>query len=288
MKKPTTVFIVEDEMLIAACLKEQLQGSGFPVLGSSTRGEKSLEEIQRLTDEGNEPDIVLMDINLRGPMDGIETARLITERFNCGIIFLTGQSSKEVYERSFFIKPFGYVLKPYDLEQMVMTIEIASYQRKLETENKEIRHQLELLLAEKIKENTRVLHLYETVIENSLVGVLVQHDDRVLFANQAFADIVGYSLEEVHAMTRNDLINGLMPEEREWLLDLYSRRMNGETPPQHTLFRLRRKDGGIRWVKTFVKRIEYNSQPALHQTYLDVTEYIHADSPQTAKTYEKI
>jgi len=139
MKKPTTVFIVEDEMLIAACLKDQLQESGFQILGHSARGEKSLDEIQMLKDNGAEPDIVLMDINLRGALDGIETARRITELFNCGIIFLTGQSSKEVYERSFFIKPLGYVLKPYNLEQMVMTIEIASYQRMLELENKEKR-----------------------------------------------------------------------------------------------------------------------------------------------------
>lgn len=116
MKTTTTVYIVEDEMLIAACLKDQLEESGFKILGSSTRGEKSIEEIRRLKEQNNEPEIILMDINLRGVMNGIDTAREITDQFNCGIIFLTGQSSKEIYKRSFCIKPFGYVLKPYDLE----------------------------------------------------------------------------------------------------------------------------------------------------------------------------
>ncbi len=288
MKKATTVFIVEDEMLIAACLKDQLQESGFQILGHSARGEKSIEEIHKLKDEDNEPEIVLMDINLRGELDGIETARQITELFNCGIIFLTGQSSKEIYERSFFIKPFGYLLKPYDLEQMVMTIEIASYQRKLEVENREIRQKLETLLAEKTKENTEVLELYNTIVENTLVGVMVFQEDKVVFANNAFANILGCSLEDATRLTTQDLINFLVTEDREWLLGLLEQRLKGETPPQRTLFRIVRADGEIRWVRTYVRRIEFNQKIALHQTYLDVTEYVNFNPEINHQNNEKI
>ncbi len=147
-KKTVTIYIVEDELLIAACLRDQLEETGFQIFGISTRGEKSIEEIKKLRNEGREPEIVLMDINLRGQMDGIETARQITELFDCAIIFLTGQSSREVYERSFDIKPFSCVLKPYDQEQMIMAIEIAAYQRKLEIENKEIKEKLASILNE--------------------------------------------------------------------------------------------------------------------------------------------
>ncbi|MBE0646383.1 MAG: PAS domain S-box protein [Bacteroidales bacterium] len=275
MRKSTTIFIVEDEMLIAACLKDQLQESGFEILGSSARGEKSIQEIQKLKEEGNEPDIVLMDINLRGTMDGIETARLLTEQFQCGIIFLTGQSSREVYERSFFIKPFGYVLKPYDLEQMVMTIEIASYQRKLEIENKEIRSKLEALLKEKIKENSDVLQLYDSVIENSLLGVLVYQDGRGVFANDAMTEILGYTIEEIYALSPNELVKLLHPDDQERLLDIARRRLEGEEIKQHTVFRIIRKNGEIRWMKTFVKKIQYCDKPALHQSYLDITEFVN-------------
>jgi len=288
MKKATTVFIVEDEMLIAACLKDQLQESGFQILGHSARGEKSIEEIHKLKEEGNEPDIVLMDINLRGALDGIETARQITELFNCGIIFLTGQSSREVYERSFFIKPFGYVLKPYDVEQMVMTIEIASYQRKLEVENREIRQKLETLLTEKIKENTEVLEMYNTIVENSLMGVMVFQEDKVVFANSAFANMLGCSPEETTRLTRQDLVNFLVPEDREWLVRLLDRRFKDETPPQHTMFRIVRADGELRWVKTYVRRIEFNQKIALHQTYLDVTEYVNFNPAINHQNNEKI
>ena len=123
---PISIFIVEDELLISANLRSQLQSFGYEVLGSSTKGEQCIQDIERLSKEGKEPEIVLMDIHLRGEMDGIETARRLVEKFNCAIIFLTGQSSKEIYERSFKIKHFGYLLKPIDMEQTKMTIEIAA------------------------------------------------------------------------------------------------------------------------------------------------------------------
>lgn len=275
MKAPTTIYIVEDEMLIAACLMDQLKESGFVVLGQSTRGKTGIEEIRRLKEEGNEPDIVLMDINLRGSMDGIEAARLITEQFNCGIIFLTGQSSREVYERSFFIKPFGYVLKPYDVDQMMMTIEIAAYQRKLEIENKEIREKLEALLLEKTKENIEVLELYNTITENSLIGILVYQDGKGIFANEAMADILGYTKDEIYSFSPDELNRLLHPDDLKRLLDIARKRIEGEEIKQHTVFRIIRKNGEIRWMKTFVKRIQYLGKPALHQSYLDITEYVN-------------
>ena len=288
MKEPTTVFIVEDEMLIAACLKDQLQESGFKILGSSTRGEKGIEEVRRLKEEGNEPDIILMDINLRGTMDGIDTARLITDQFNCGIIFLTGQSSRAVYERSFFIKPFGYVLKPYDLEQLVMTIEIAAYQRKLEIENKDIRKKLETLLSGKMKENREVLELYDIITENSLVGIWILQDKGVIFANQAMANLLGFTLEEVIAFSPPDIVKILHPEDQKRLMDITDRRLQGEEVPQHTIFRIITKNKEIRWIKSFVKRIQYLETPALHQTYLDITEQISVNPESTNPAYEKI
>ncbi|MFH1295960.1 MAG: PAS domain S-box protein [Bacteroidota bacterium] len=270
MREPTTVFIVEDEMLIAACLKDQLLDSGFKILGSSTRGEKSIEVIRKLKEEGQEPDIVLMDINLRGELDGIDTARLITEQFQCAIIFLTGQSSREVYERSFFIKPFGYVLKPYDVEQMVMTIEIAAFQRKLEIENKEI------------------FELYETIIDNPLIGIWVLQDEKVVFSNKTFATMFGYTAGEINALREQDLVGLLHPEDRTQLLDLARNRLEGTILPHPTTFRIIRKDGQVRWMKTIVKQIQYRGKPALHQAYLDITEYINFNPDPNHPSDEKV
>lgn len=287
MKDLITIYIVEDELLIAACLKDQLLYSGYHVLGTSTRGEKSIQAIRDLKDKGKEPQVVLMDIHLRGSIDGVETARLISEEFQCAIIFLTGQSSKEVYDRSFHIKPFGYILKPYDLDQMIMTIEIAAYQRKLEIENREIRRELERLLNEKIRENTEMLELYDTITENTLTGIWVVHNDKVVFANRAIASMFGYTPEEFRAFNYRDLTGLLHPDDRSRLLELAQQKPANENIPQQTLFRIFRKDGEIRWMKTFIRRIRFRDRTSLHQTFLDVTEYMNCTPNKLTANHEK-
>ncbi|TSA28029.1 MAG: PAS domain S-box protein [Bacteroidetes bacterium] len=160
---------------------------------------------------------------------------------------------------------------------MIMIIEIAAYQRKLEIENLEIREKLEKHLNEKIRENTEVLELYETITENTLLGIWVLQDEKVIFANKAIANLFGYTLEEISTFNERDLLGLLHPDDRSRLLDLARKRLQGETPPQHALFRIFRKDGETRWMKTFVRRIQHRGKPALHQTYLDITEYVHFD-----------
>ncbi|MFH1159367.1 MAG: PAS domain S-box protein [bacterium] len=272
MREPTRIYIAEDELLIATSLKQQLEQAGYMICGSSIRGEKTIEELHQLKLQNQEPEIVLMDIHLRGEMDGIATARKITEQFDCGIIFLTGQSSKEVYERSFFIKPFGYILKPYDLEQTIMTIEIAAYQRKLEIENRQYRNRLETKLTEKIEENMEAMDLYKSLVENSLVGISILQENQFVFVNQAFADMLGFPIEETSKFTVRDHLGLVHPEDREKILMITNQRLSGEIPPQHTTFRVFRKDGRIMWLRTFVKFIHYKGKPALHHSYLDVTD----------------
>ncbi|MCX6247084.1 MAG: response regulator [Bacteroidetes bacterium] len=126
------LFIVEDEMIIANDLKNQLTDCGYEVLGMEGKGEKVLPIFQALEKRKIRPDIVLMDIKLAGKMDGIETARILTEKYPCGIIFLTVMNNRVTFNKSIAVKPYAYVLKPVDIEQLRMTIELAYYQFTLE------------------------------------------------------------------------------------------------------------------------------------------------------------
>ncbi len=270
--KPISIYIVEDELLISASLKSQLQHFGYEIPGSSTRGESCLEDITKLSIAGREPEIVLMDIHLRGEMDGIETAKLINEKFNCGIIFLTGQSSKEIYERSFKIKPFGYLLKPIDMEQTKMTIEIAAYQRNLELENKLYQKDLEALLEKRTQENHEVMALYQTIIDNSLMGLTIMQNERFVFANNRTAEIFGYRLEEFLNFSIREIIGLLHPEDQAREVGMSQSRMRGENLSQHSQIRIFRKDGALRWLETYIRPVEYKGNQALHQTFLDITD----------------
>jgi len=272
---PISIYIVEDELLISASLKSQLQQFGYEISGSSIRGEACLEEIAELSRHGREPAIVLMDIHLRGEIDGIETAKLINERFNCAIIFLTGQSSKEIYERSFKIKPFGYLLKPFDMEQTKMTIEIASYQRNLEIENTLYQKNLEALLEKRSQENKEQMAMYQTIIENSLMGLTIMQDDRFVFANNRTAEIFGYPLEEFLSFTGADIINLFHPEDRSKLSAISQARLNGNELPQSTRLRILTSEMQQKHVEIHVKTVLFKGKPALHQTFLDITDFYH-------------
>ncbi|MCX6284213.1 MAG: response regulator [Bacteroidetes bacterium] len=268
---PISIFIVEDELLISASLKSQLQSFGYEVLGSSTKGEQCISEIERLSLEGKEPEIVLMDIHLRGEIDGIETARRLVEKFNCAIIFLTGQSSKEIYDRSFKIKPFGYLLKPIDMEQTKMTIEIAAYQRNLEIENLVYQQQLEVLLEARKRENDEILSLYQTVVNNSIVGMVITQDDTIVFANKKIAEIIGLTVEEFSALSVLNLTEFVHPDDRLEMVTKMQNRLNGQDVSDSNRFRLLRKDGTITDVETYGKLIQFKGRQALHLTYFEIS-----------------
>jgi len=271
--KPISIYIVEDELLISASLKSQLLQFGYEISGSSIRGESCLDEIADLSLQGREPEIVLMDIHLRGEMDGIETARLINDKFNCAIIFLTGQSSKEIYERSFKIKPFGYLLKPIDMEQTKMTIEIASYQRNLEIENTLYQKDLEALLEKRSQENKELMAMYQTIVDNSVMGLTIMQDEKFVFANNRTAEIFGYPLEEFLSFSCTDIFKLLHPDDQDKLNSLSKARLNGDSLPQKTRIRLFTLNKKMKHVETHVKSVQFKGKPAIHQTFLDITDF---------------
>jgi PAS domain S-box-containing protein len=270
---PISIYIVEDELLISASLKSQLQQFGYEISGSSIRGESCLEEISELSRQGKEPEIVLMDIHLRGEMDGIETAKLINDKFNCAIIFLTGQSSKEIYDRSFKIKPFGYLLKPIDMEQTKMTIEIASYQRNLEIENTLYQKDLEALLEKRSQENKEMIAMYQTIVDNSLMGLTIMQDEKFVFANHRTAEIFGYPLEEFLTFSGTDVVNLIHPEDQMKANAMAQARLNGNDFPQNTRVRIFTRDKQLKHIETHVKSVQFKGKPALHQTFLDITNF---------------
>lgn len=269
----SSIYIVEDELLISENLKYQLQYSGYMVSGSASRGETCIEEIQELSAQGNEPEIVLMDIHLRGDLDGIETARILSDRFNCAIIFLTGQSSKEVYERSFSIKPFGYLLKPIDMDQTRMTIEIAAYQRTLEIKNKACMHDLESLLQQRTEKIKELVTIYETVVDHSVIGLTIIQDDRFVFANDRIAEIFGYPPEIFRKLCVQELSENIHPGYRSRMSEFSKTRLERTDLPNKTEFKIITPAGQEKRIETYTSVVQFKGKAALHQTTIDITDY---------------
>jgi DNA-binding NarL/FixJ family response regulator/DNA-binding CsgD family transcriptional regulator len=180
------LYIVEDEIIIANDLKNRLTGFGYEVQGIDGKGEKAIETIDSLAINGKQPDIIIMDITLAGKLDGIETAKILNDKYQCGIIFLTSMDKTETFTKTFSLKPYAYVFKPVDIEQLKMAIEISNYQRNLEIsqkkaiadlkneieQRKKAERETEMRLQEKIKAEHKVnqLHKQKHQIEMDLIN----------------------------------------------------------------------------------------------------------------------
>ncbi|MGB5873317.1 MAG: response regulator [Bacteroidota bacterium] len=115
----TSVLIVEDELIIAEDLRRRLTSLGFNVTGIATTGE---DAVSRVEESG--PDLVLMDISLRGEMDGVEAAKLIRERTGTPIVYVTGHGDPETMQRAKSTPGFAFVLKPVDDREMQYIFEM--------------------------------------------------------------------------------------------------------------------------------------------------------------------
>lgn len=117
---PTRVLVVEDEPIVAADIKLRLNALGFTVVGTAASGPKALT----LVDETH-PNLVLMDIRLKGPMDGVQTAWEIQRDWAIPVVFLTAYSEDATLERAKQAKPYGYLIKPFENRELKTMVEIA-------------------------------------------------------------------------------------------------------------------------------------------------------------------
>ena len=113
------IMLVEDERIVALHLQQQLKKLGYNVIAAATRGEEALAQI-----EADSPDIVLMDINIEGDMDGIETAARIPASYHVPVVYLTAYSEEATLERARATKPYGYLLKPFSERELHATIQM--------------------------------------------------------------------------------------------------------------------------------------------------------------------
>ena len=168
------ILIVEDERLIAHSIQRSLISAGYEVSGISS---SALGAISIL--ENHHTDMVLMDIRIQGDLDGVDTARLIGDRFRLPVIYLTAHADEPTLKRAKVTAPFGYLMKPVNYGQLQSSIEVALHKHKLEKQLEEHR----ALLASILKS------ISEAVI-------VTGPDGRVSFMNEAAERITEWEQSE--------------------------------------------------------------------------------------------
>jgi len=111
------ILVVEDDMIIQMFISKVLSDNGFNIVGEARNSDEAIKLAYEL-----HPDLILMDIGIIGSTDGIETARLITEKENIPIIFITGNSDQATLKRAQVVNPLDILFKPIDEDRLRNTL----------------------------------------------------------------------------------------------------------------------------------------------------------------------
>ncbi len=140
MSDPTRILIVEDDMIIAANLSLQLSNLGYEITGIASRGEDAITQAM-----DNPPDLMLMDINLKGDLNGIETVSTLQKRHDFPIVYLTANSDEATFSKAKETHPYAFISKPFNRIDLQRTIALVVEKIKDKKEPKEHIHDIEVL-----------------------------------------------------------------------------------------------------------------------------------------------
>lgn len=140
----TKVIIVEDESIVAKDIQNILKNLGYIIPAVVSSGDKALDEVEK-----HQPDLVLMDIMLKGDMSGIQAAEIIRERFDIPVVFLTAYADESTIEKAKSAIPYGYIIKPFKEKELETTIEMAINKHLSDMEMKKERDLLHSIVLDK-------------------------------------------------------------------------------------------------------------------------------------------
>lgn len=184
MEKPS-IFIVEDERIVAEDIAETLKKLGYQISGIAVSGESALEKIHETL-----PDIVLMDIHLAGTMDGIEAAGQILSFFGIPVIYLTAYADNDLLERAKVTEPYGYLLKPFNDREVHSVIEMALYKHAIN---------------EKVRERDSTIRALVNTTSDAML--LLDNEGNILAANEPMAQRFNRKAGDLVNTTITDLLS---------------------------------------------------------------------------------
>jgi len=168
------ILVVEDESIVAMDIKHRLESLDYQVSEIASSGEEAVEKAGKTN-----PDLILMDIVLKGEMDGIDAAQIIKDRFDIPVVYLTAYSDDKTLKRAKITGPFGYIIKPFEDQELHSAIEVALYKHMMES---------------KLKENEK--WLYTTLESIGDAVITANKQGEITFMNPVAQEVTGWDLEE--------------------------------------------------------------------------------------------
>lgn len=196
------LLVVEDDPQIVNMIRRMTEDSHFQVIGSASTSEEIGPAIGKAR-----PDLVLMDIMLNGKPGGLAAAQNIQEHFDLPVVFVSAVADQEILEHARQGGPFGYILKPFKKQELLLAIELAIYRHHTEQQLKQHRDKLEELVRERTndltiknalleeevrrgEETVQELLKFRTIAEEANYGIsMVDMEGRFIYVNRAYAQM---------------------------------------------------------------------------------------------------
>jgi PAS domain S-box-containing protein len=183
MTIPAKILVVEDEGIVAKDIENRLQKFGYDVCGTVATGEEAIAKVDEL-----KPDLLLIDIHLRGAMDGIALAQIVHYSFELPIIYLTANADELTLNRAMATEPFGYILKPFKEQELKLAIEI--------TLNKYLKEK-------KLKQDQ---HWLSTVLKSIGDGVITSDlEGKITFMNPSAEALTGWQQQDARGQKATEV-----------------------------------------------------------------------------------
>ncbi len=178
----TKLLIVEDESIVALDIKQRAENLGYEVVDITSTGEEAIDKTEKFS-----PDLILMDIVLKGDMDGIEAAQIIRSNYKKPIIYLTAYSDEKTIQRAKLTGPFGYITKPFEDRELHSAIEVALYKHEMDN---------------KLRENEE---RYRCLFEFSPDSILIlDFQGKIKYTNQQMEKVLGINRSKIIDKSLND------------------------------------------------------------------------------------
>jgi len=205
---PKRILVVEDEAVLRLGTTLHLKSFGFDVVGNFRSGKEAIKQLADL-----KPDLILMDIELAGDIDGIETVRQIHEKVDIPVIYLTVYSEVETIERAKSTNPFRYMNKPFNEEELKFTIESA-----IES------HKKDKLL--------KSLSIYKEALSNiqGIVYRYFEENHETIFFNDMLEKMTGFKPGELRSDDTHFLMSMILKEDQKKVMNALNDSINLKKP----------------------------------------------------------
>jgi PAS domain S-box-containing protein len=240
------VLVVEDEPVTAKEIQRSLEKLGYSVAAVTDNGLDAINLARQM-----KPDLILMDIVLKGPVDGIKASAKIREQNEIPIVYLTAHQDDKTLERSRQTNPYGYLLKPLNERDLNSCLRMALY-----------RHETERKLRESEER-------FNALTEVALSAIFIISGDKFIYANPHSETLTGYTFRELKNLNFWDIVH---PDFKDMVKERGLARQRGENVPNSYEFKIITKSGAEKWVQTSATLTEYEGKKCTLAIVFDVTD----------------